>query len=137
MVIYVHGGFMVTGFFLMATGFAVARFLREKRFWLKAHRALGLSGASSIGLGLLAAIYMVFSFGGEHFAVLHADVGAVTVFLSAMTPLLGQLQFVLRSRAADIRTWHRWSGAMTLLMVFLTILSGLVQAGVLPDLREF
>jgi len=26
---------------------------------------------------------------------------------------------------------------MTLLMVFLTILSGLVQAGVLPDLREF
>ena len=137
MVIYVHGGFMVTGFSLMAAGFAVARFLRKKRFWLRTHRALGLSGASSIGLGFLTALYMVSDFGGDHFAVLHAYVGAVTVFLSAMTPTLGQLPFVLRSRAAEIRTWHRWSGAMTLLMVFLTILSGLVQAGVLPDLREF
>jgi uncharacterized iron-regulated membrane protein len=137
MIVYIHGGFMVAGFSLLVAGFTVARFLRKKRFWLKAHRALGLSGASLIGLGFSTALYMVSGFGGEHFAVLHAHVGAVTVFLSAMTPVLGQLQFVLRSRAAEIRIWHRWSGAMTLLMVFLTILSGLVQAGVLPDLREF
>jgi uncharacterized iron-regulated membrane protein len=137
MIVYVHGGFMVAGFSLMAAGFVVARFLRKKRFWLRAHRALGLSGALSIALGFLTALYMVSGFGGEHFDVLHADVGAVTVFLSAMTPALGQLQFVFRSRAAEIRTWHRWSGAMTLLMVFLTILSGFVQASVSPDLREF
>lgn len=128
---------MVAGFFLMASGFAVARFLRKKRFWLRAHRALGLSGASSIFLGFMTALYMVSGFGGEHFAVLHADVGAVTVFLSVMTPALGQFQFAFRSRAAEIRFWHRWSGAVTLLMVFLTILSGLVLAGVLPDLLEF
>ncbi|HOD35928.1 MAG TPA: hypothetical protein PLR20_10640 [Syntrophales bacterium] len=137
MVLFVHGGFMAAGFFLMAAGFAVARFMRKKRFWLRAHRALGLSGASLIGLGFLTALYMVNEFGDEHFAVLHARVGALTVFLSFMTPALGQLQIVFRSRAADIRNWHRWSGAMTLLMVFLTILTGLVQAGVLPDLLSF
>lgn len=136
MVLFVHGGFMVAGFSLMAAGFAAARLLRKKPFWLKAHRALGLAGTSSIGLGFLTALNMVSDFGGEHFAVLHANVGVVTVFLSLMTPALGQLQFVFRSRAAEIRTWHRWSGAMTLLMVFLTILSGLVQAGILPDLRS-
>jgi len=92
MVIYVHGGFMVTGFSLMVAGFTVARFLRKKRFWLRAHRALGLSGASSIGLGFLTALYMVSDFGGDHFAVLHAYVGAVTVFLSAMTPTLGNFR---------------------------------------------
>ncbi len=130
MIVYVHGGFM-------AAGFAVDRFLRGKRFWLRAHRALGLSGASSIFLGFLTALYMVSGFGGGPFAVFHADVGAVTVFLSVMTPALGQLQLVFRSRAAEIRPWHRRAGAMTLLMVFITILSGFVQAGVFPDPREF
>lgn len=137
MVVYVHGGFMAAGFFLMAAGFAVARFLRRKRFWLKVHRVLGLSAASSILLGFFAALYMVSGFGGEHFAVLHADVGAVTVFLSVVTPLVGQLSSVFRSRAAELRAWHRWSGTLTILLVFLTIISGLVQVGVLPDLREF
>jgi hypothetical protein len=137
MIIYLHGGMMTAGLLLMAAGFAVARFLRGKRFWLRAHRVLGLSGVSSIGLGFLTALYMVSGFGGEHFAVLHAYVGAVTVFLCIMTPVLGQLSFVFRSRSAEIRAWHRRSGAMTILMVFLTIISGLVQAGVLPDLREF
>jgi len=118
-------------------GVAAARLLRKKPYWLKTHRALGLAGASSIGLGFLTALYMVSDYGGEHFSVLHANVGTVTVFLSFMTPALGQFQFVFRSRATDIRTWHRWSGAMALVMVFLAILSGLVQAGILPDLRSF
>jgi hypothetical protein len=104
MIIYLHGGMMTAGLLLMAAGFAVARFLRGNRFWLRAHRALGLSGASSIGLGFLTALYMVSGFGGEHFAVLHAYVGAVTVFLSVMTPALGQFSFVLRSRSAEIRS---------------------------------
>ena len=136
MIIYVHGGFMMAGFSLMTGGVVIARFLRKKRFWLRAHKALGLSGALSISLGFLTALYMVSGFGGEHFAVPHADAGVVTVFLSVITPALGWLQFVFRSRAAVIRTWHRWSGVVALLLAFITILSGLVQAGVLPDLSE-
>ena len=137
MELYIHGGFMAAGLFLMASGVAVARFLRTRRDWLRLHRALGLSGASTVVLGFFAALYLVSADGGEHFAVLHARVGGVTILMSVMTPALGRLQFVLRSRAADLRAWHRRSGALTILMVFLMILSGLAQAGILPDLRTF
>jgi putative copper export protein len=80
---------------------------------------------------------MVAGFGGPHFQVLHAWVGGIVALFAVATPILGHLQFTLKSRRAEIRKAHRWSGAMTLILLSLNILSGLVVAEILPNMRSF
>jgi hypothetical protein len=53
------------------------------------------------------------------------------------TPTLGQLQFTLKSRRTELRNAHRWAGAMTLVLIPLNMISGLVLAGYIPDMRSF
>jgi len=132
MKIYLHSGLMLLGFCLMLSGFAAARFLRARRNWLRIHRTLGTAGASSILLGFIAAFLMIALFGGKHFAVFHSLLGISAVMMSVLTPVLGQLQFTLKSRAKVIRTWHRRSGAITLVLIALAIISGIMRAGILP-----
>ena len=137
MLLTLHAGFMATGLVLMIAGVCIARFMRKKAWWLRGHRALGTCGAMSVLCGITAAVAMVAGFGGPHFQVLHAWVGAVVVLSAVATPVLGQLQFVLKGRRAEIRKVHRWSGAMTLILLSLNILSGLVVADILPNMKSF
>jgi uncharacterized iron-regulated membrane protein len=128
---------MITGLVLMTAGVTVARLMRKRPWWLRGHRALGACGALSVLCGISAAVAMVAGFGGPHFQVLHAWVGAIAAFFATATPVLGQLQFVLKERRAEVRKLHRWSGAMTLILLFLNILSGLVLVEVIPNMRSF
>jgi hypothetical protein len=43
----------------------------------------------------------------------------------------------MKERRAEVRKVHRWSGAMTLILLFLNILSGLVIAEIIPNVRSF
>jgi len=135
--LYVHAGFMTTGLVLMAAGVCIARYMRKHPWWLRRHRALGICGALSIVLGFLAAVYMVAVSGDEHFEVLHAWAGAVVILAATASAILGQLQFTLKNRRAELRKAHRWAGAMTLILVPLNMISGLVLAGIIPDVRTF
>jgi hypothetical protein len=135
--LYVHAGFMTTGLVLMAAGVCIARYMRKHPWWLRSHRALGICGALSIVLGFLAAVYMVAVSGDEHFEVLHAWAGAVVILAATASAILGQLQFTLKNRRAELRKAHRWAGAMTLILVPLNMISGLVLAGIIPDVRTF
>lgn len=135
--LYLHAGFMIAGLTLMAAGVAVARLMRKKPWWLRCHRALGACGSLSAVGGFSTALAMVADFGGPHFQVLHAWVGALVVLSATATPVLGQLQFVLKERRAEIRIVHRWAGAITLILISLNMISGLVLAGVIPDVRSY
>jgi hypothetical protein len=137
MLLTLHAGFMVTGLALVIAGVCIARFMRKKAWWLRGHRALGTCGAISVLCGIAAAAAMVAGFGGPHFQVLHAWVGGIVALFAVATPILGHLQFTLKSRRAEIRKAHRWSGAMTLILLSLNILSGLVVAEILPNMRSF
>jgi uncharacterized membrane protein len=128
---------MVAGLVLMTAGVTVARLMRKKPWWLRGHRVLGACGAVSVLCGIGAAFVMVAGFGGPHFEVLHAYVGAIVAIFAIVTPVLGQLQLKLKNRRAEIRKAHRWAGAMTLILLSLNILSGLVLAGIIPDMRSF
>ena len=121
----------------MTAGVTVARLMRKKPWWLRGHRALGACGSLSVVGGFATALTMVADFGGPHFQVLHAWVGALVVLAATATPVLGQLQFVLKERRAEIRKIHRWAGAITLILISLNIISGLVLAGMIPDMRSF
>lgn len=137
MLLYLHAGFMITALSLMTAGVTVARLMRKKPWWLRCHRALGACGSLSVIGGFATALTMVAMSGDEHFEVLHAYGGAVVILAATATPVLGQLQFVLKERRAEIRKAHRWAGAMTLILLSLNILSGLVLAGFIPDMRSF
>jgi len=128
---------MIAGLTLMTAGVTVARLMRKKPWWLRGHRALGACGSLSVVCGFATALTMVADFGGPHFQVLHAWVGVLVVLAATATPVLGQLQFVLTERRAEIRKVHSWAGAITLILISLNIISGLVLAGVIPDMRSF
>ena len=137
MLLYLHAGFMIAGLSLMTAGVIVARLMRKKPWWLRGHRALGACGSLSVVGGFATALYMVAQSGEGHFGVLHAYVGAVVILAATATPVLGQLQFVLKERRAEIRKIHRWAGAITLILISLNIISGLVLAGIIPDMRSY
>ena len=137
MLLYLHAGFMIAGLTLMTAGVTVARLMRKKPWWLRCHRALGACGSLSVIGGFSTALIMVADFGGPHFQVLHAWVGALVVLSATATPVLGQLQFVLKERRAEFRKVHRRAGAIMLILIFLNMISGLVLAGVIPDVRSF
>jgi hypothetical protein len=126
-----HAVLMTGGFLCMTTGVIIAVLMRKKRWWLTAHTRAGHAGATFVLLGLITAVYMVSLYEGEHFAVLHAYLGLLSVFCAVLTLTLGRMQFIYRQRIATIRPVHRWSGRITIIILFVTILSGLVHAGII------
>ncbi len=133
MLLVLHAGFMIAGLVLMTAGVTVARLMRKRPWWLRGHRGLGACGSLSVLCGLSAAVAMVAGFGGPHFQVPHAWVGALAALFAAATPVLGQLQFILKERRAEARQLHRPAGATTLLHLIPNTLSGLVLVEVLPQ----
>ena len=121
-----HAGFMIVGFLSMVTGASAAMFMRRKGWWLRFHKGAGFFGTFCVLSGFVAAISMIAVSGGEHFRITHHYVGFITAALAVFTPLWGVVQFKVRDKAARIRSIHRWSGRVTLLMAFVSVGSGLL-----------
>ena len=126
-----HAALMITGFFLLCTGMLIARYMKSRRSWLRVHKLMGLSGALVILSGLVVAIYMVSASTGAHFSVPHAYLGPIILIFAVMTPILGYAQFKPVGEVVKIRTIHRWSGRITLVLLLINILSGISLVGAL------
>jgi hypothetical protein len=126
-----HAALMSLGFVCLATGMLVARYLKTRQRWLNIHKALGIVGALFVLSGLFMAIYMVSVSTGQHFAVPHAYLGTIAIIFVCITPILGYAQFHVTTNRATIRTIHRWSGRITLVLVLSNMLSGFSVAGLL------
>ncbi len=125
----VHAVLMGAGFLLTASALIVAMTQRRKRWWLRAHRACGLAGASAMLLGSAAAVAAVAALPKpHHFASPHTWVGALTIALVAAAAALGLLQLRVPAKAARFRTVHRLAGRLANLSAPLAILMGLVAA---------
>ena len=125
----VHAGLMILAFLLMLAGMFVPRYLKRRKWWLKAHVLIAVLGA---GLGLAgagAAAQMIASSGRAHLRVPHAISGTLTVALSLAAPLLGRVMFEGHGRLRGYRCAHRWVGRAAILATAGTIVLGLLQAG--------
>ena len=122
---------MSVGFLLLAAGAGIARFQRQQRWWLNAHKTAGRIGSAAMLAGLVAAFLMVGRSGSGHIQVPHAGVGLVMILSASMTLMLGQLQFKIKDRARQLREKHRWSGRITLIVGLAAILSGLRAADII------
>jgi hypothetical protein len=126
-----HAVLMSLGLLLMATGVTIARFMKKKKWWLKAHRLLGSAGAASSVIGIIFAFYMVGSSGGIHFRVTHTFLGALTAIFIISMPILGVLLLKIKKKRNIIRNVHRWSGRITLVLMLFTIIGGLLLVGII------
>jgi len=129
--ILVHAGFMIAGFLSAASGAAIAKYFRKKKWWFTAHRGAGISGSLFVTTGFAVAVYMVSHSGGEHFSIPHTVHGLIVLLFALATPMLGFLQFRLTAHARQIRTVHRWAGRITIILMFVNIVSGLVISGLM------
>ncbi len=122
---------MIAGFLLMVAGAGIARFSRRQRWWLKAHKTMGSTGAFLILLGLAAGFLMVGQSDSGHIRAPHSWIGLLMIILSLVTPYLGMLQFKIPARAKRLKPQHRWAGRITLIVGAVTIFTGLLAAGII------
>jgi hypothetical protein len=127
----VHAVLMITGFFVLFSGFFTARFMKSKRWWLKAHRLLGVSGASLTIIGFFVIVFHLLLSGRPFFALLHGYVGIVIALLAVIMPVLGFIQLKIRRIAGKVRPVHRFSGRVMLVMMFVNIILGMRLAGII------
>lgn len=122
-----HATLMTIGFVLLVLAIVISTGMRKKKWWLKAHRSVGLLGAVFAILGLLVGLYMVSIWMTPHFRVPHALLGIITIILATVQPVLGFMQ----PKTKKIKPIHRWLGRTVVVLMLLTIIAGLNQAGVI------
>lgn len=125
MLLYTHAGLMCIGFAFLLAGFIVVRFMKEKAWWLKAHRLCGILGGSCAVLGFCAAVLDIVLAGGRHLRILHSYIGVIAVVLAVAAPFLGFMQFRYREQIKVIRGLHVWSGRTTLILMLINIVLGI------------
>jgi hypothetical protein len=124
-----HAGLMILALCIMLIGAIIARFMKKKAWWLKVHRSLGITGAILLLMAFFAIALQITLTERAHFRVLHSWIGVVAIGFAVLTPTLGILQFKVRNMAAKLRSPHRWSGRITLCLMFINILLGLSMLG--------
>ncbi len=122
---------MSLSFVLLVTGMFIARNRKKIRWWLKAHRPMGIVGGVTGVAGVVLASIMVASRSGIHLRVLHAWLGVITIIAIAATPIIGQAFLKLKKGKKMLRTTHRWMGRASLTLMLAVIIFGLFQAGIL------
>ncbi len=128
----VHAVLMGTGFLLAFSGMLIAMTQRRKRWWLRVHRIVGLTGTAAMLLGAAAAVAAVAALPKpHHFGTPHTWVGALTVALAAGAAALGLLQLRIPAKAAFFRTFHRLAGRLVNLIAPIAILMGLAAAEII------
>ena len=128
----IHATLMAAGFLFVLSALIVAMTQRRERWWLKVHRAIGLTGSSLMLLGAITAIAAVAATPeGHHLRSPHTWLGVLTVAVAIITPTLGLLQFRIPPKAAAIRLVHRLSGRLLNLITPFTILLGLLVAEII------
>jgi hypothetical protein len=127
----IHAFTMIIGFFVLIFGFFTARYLKKKRWWLKMHKSLGISGASFTMLGFFLIVSHLLLSGRPCFTHWHGYVGLVIAFFAVIMPAIGFIQLKIRNTALKIRPIHRFSGWIMLMAMLINIILGMRMAGIL------
>ena len=128
----IHAALMALGFLFALSAMIVAMTQRKKRWWLKTHKIIGLTGGSLILLGAAAAVTAVAATpAGHHLRTPHTWLGALTVIAAIIAPALGLLQFRIPQKVGSLRVVHRFSGRLLNLIIPVAIFLRLRVAEIL------
>ena len=122
---------MLLGFFLMLAGIIIAKTMKEKDWWFKAHKTLNTIGSILAIVGLVIAVYMVNEAGSGHFRVPHAILGGITISLLILTPILGFALMKGTESTEKLRPVHRWVGRIAIALMLIVMFTGYSLVGVI------
>lgn len=125
-----HAVLMGTGVALLVAGIFIAR-MKKQNWWMKGHRAVMLAGTAVTAAGLLYGIYMIQVSTGVHLRVVHTYLGVLALLLNLAMAAVGMLLPRLAKSNPGARAAHRWLGRVTIVVILVTVLAGLVQAGII------
>jgi hypothetical protein len=125
----VHAGLMGLAFLLSLAGTLFPRFLKRRKWWMKAHLVVAGIGAGLGVAGVGAAAQMAAVSGRGHLRAPHAISGTLTLALGLAAPVLGRVMFEGPAKLRDYRAAHRWVGRAFLLALAGTLLMGLLRYG--------
>ncbi|MFW9944603.1 MAG: hypothetical protein ACFFB7_06355 [Candidatus Sifarchaeia archaeon] len=121
----VHAGTMTTAIILLILAVVIARFMRQRRWWLRVHRAISTLGAVVGVGGFTVAFYMVSLGGGVHFFYPHTWVGAASLVLAVVTALSGYGRARLGLSRERYLLVHRLLAVLTIVLMAIAIVLGL------------
>ncbi|MBU7026504.1 MAG: hypothetical protein HXS48_06150 [Theionarchaea archaeon] len=127
----IHAGFMSVGFLFMAVAIVNVLNKTPKTSWLTVHKVIGGLGTLCMIIGLATGMYMVSASAGGHLRVYHAYVGVLTIVISVAAPVLGYITLKWKGHRPTMRKVHVWCSRIAIVLILVTIVSGLWQAGVL------
>jgi len=123
---------MGMSFSVMTAGMLIARSLKKRKWWLKAHRAFGIAGAALGAVGIGIAVSMVAVKSGIHLRIVHSWFGLFALLLILLSPVFGQVFLkAKRERKPFFRLAHRWVGRSALIIMLAVIVLGIFQASIL------
>jgi hypothetical protein len=127
----VHALLMITGFLCFLAGALFPAFLKGRSGWFRYHTRLAAAGAVFTVAALAIAFSMVSLSGGPHIRVPHAYLGLLLLAVLLATASLALLRKRARPYTMQVIAAHRWMGRILLVLMAVTIVSGLFTAGIL------
>lgn len=124
-----HAVLMILALCIMLAGAIIARYMKKRSWWLKVHRSLGITGVISFIIALFVIVLQITLTEREHFRVLHSWIGFIAFLFALLTPVFGILQLKVRNVAVRLRSFHRWSGRITLCLMVINVFLGLSMMG--------
>ena len=131
MLIFFHKLLMVLAVLSIISGVSAAVFFRQRRYWLKAHKAFNSSSVIFLSAGAVMAFLAVWQTNGEHLAGLHPFIGITALGFTIISLLLGFYQFQAKNSRQTLKTLHRWLGRLSLILIISALVSGLKHAGII------
>jgi hypothetical protein len=122
---------MLLGFVSTLAGVIIVRYFRKKMWWFRRHKLLGTIATIFLGVGGAAAVFMVQLSDHGHFTVPHTWLGGAVIVLMTGTLAAGLAQ----TRVVDkkrMRLIHRFSGRTVAVLCVITVVTGLMAAGIIP-----
>ena len=131
MLFFFHKLLMFLATICLLTGISAAVFFRHKPNWLKIHKLFNPAGFIALFTGVVFAFLFVYTSSGEHLDGIHQIVGLFAFVLTGVPLFLGFYQFKAGSNLPTIKTFHRWLGRFSLLLIIAALILGLRQAGII------
>jgi hypothetical protein len=122
----VHPSANIAAFIIFLCGICIARYLKRKQWWTRAHAAFQAGGIAVLAAGISAMIAAIGQ--GRHFNVPHAYLGLATLAVLLLTACGGVIALTVPSITKTVRPIHRWAGRISAIMLLLTIVSGIIMS---------
>jgi hypothetical protein len=127
--VFIHAALMAVALIALAAAAFIAITQRKKKWWLKAHRPLGITSALLMLAGFIAVAMLPEGGGSSLITEIHGIIGGSAIALICAAPILGLLMFRLKKKW--MRPAHRWAGRFAVLFAIINLTLGLLMTGLI------